>query len=600
MNIFTNKRDWTSYIRLLKYCWPYRVRLLWGVICMVLGALASITPPWLIKNVVDDVLIKGDSSLLVLLCLAVVFFYSLKGIFNYLHLYLMTWVGNKVVIDLRLELYDKTQRLPLTVIYGRRSGEFLSRITNDVATIQGILSTTVISFVVQGVTFIGILGFLFTLDWSLTLITFAIIPPTAFVIDKTSKRLRAVGKATQERLASVAAIAQEAVSSIKVVRSFVTEEQEYNRFKDESYSHFETLIESTKLKGILEGVVEIILIIALAFVLWWGGRNVILSKLTAGGLIAFLTYLGLLVQPVKTISSVIGQIQQGAASADRIFEILDEKNEVPIAANPIKLDNMKGHIEFKNVSFAYVKDANVLNNLSLEINEGEKVAIVGHTGAGKSTIADLVMRFYDPTGGEILIDGVKLEELDLKNYRKQIGVVPQDPVLMKGSLAYNIGYGIDNVTEEMLERAANIAGIYDFINELPERFNTEVGERGVTLSGGQRQRVAIARAVCRNPRILIMDEATSSLDALVEQQVQGAMNAAMVGRTSIIIAHRLSTIKNADRILVIDDGHVVESGTHDSLIALGGAYAEMYAANVFTDENENTDNKEEKTSEKEK
>ncbi len=600
MNIFTNKRDWTSYIRLLKYCWPYRVRLFWGVICMVLGALASITPPWLIKNVVDDVLIKGDSSLLVLLCLAVVFFYSLKGIFNYLHLYLMTWVGNKVVIDLRLELYDKTQRLPLTVIYGRRSGEFLSRITNDVATIQGILSTTVISFVVQGVTFLGILGFLFTLDWSLTLITFAIIPPTAFVIDKTSKRLRVVGKATQERLASVAAIAQEAVSSIKVVRSFVTEEQEYNRFKDESYSHFETLIESTKLKGILEGVVEIILIIALAFVLWWGGRNVISSKLTAGGLIAFLTYLGLLVQPVKTISSVIGQIQQGAASADRIFEILDEKNEVPIAENPIKLDNMKGHIEFKNVSFAYVKDANVLNNLSLEINEGEKVAIVGHTGAGKSTIADLVMRFYDPTGGEILIDGQKLENLDLKNYRKQIGVVPQDPVLMKGSLAYNIGYGIDNVTEEMLERAANIAGIYDFINELPERFNTEVGERGVTLSGGQRQRVAIARAVCRNPRILIMDEATSSLDALVEQQVQGAMNAAMVGRTSIIIAHRLSTIKNADRILVIDDGHVVESGTHDSLIALGGAYAEMYAANVFTDENENSDNKEEKTSEKEK
>ena len=591
MNIFTNKKDWTSYIRLLKYCLPYKSRLIWGIICMALGSLAAITPPWLIKNVVDDVLIKGDSSLLVLLCMAVVFFYSLKGIFNYLHLYLMTWVGNKVVIDLRLELYDKTQRLPLTVIYGRRSGEFLSRITNDVSTIQGILSTTVISFFVQGVTFIGILCFLFTLDWSLTLITFAIIPPSAFVIDKTSKRLRIVGRATQERLASVAAIAQEAVSSIKVVRSFATEEQEYSRFESESYSHFETLIESTKLKGILEGVVEIILIIALAFVLWWGGRNVIMSKLTAGGLIAFLTYLGLLVQPVKTISSVIGQIQQGVASADRIFEILDEKNEVPVAENPVKLDNMKGHIEFKGVSFSYVADTPVLNNLSLEIKEGEKVAIVGHTGAGKSTIADLVMRFYDPTDGEILIDGVELKELDLKNYRKQIGVVPQDPVLMKGTLAYNIGYGIENVPEEMLERAASIAGIYDFINELPDRFNTEVGERGVTLSGGQRQRVAIARAVCRNPRILIMDEATSSLDAIVEQQVQGAMNAAMVGRTSIIIAHRLSTIKNADRILVIDEGHVVESGTHDSLMSLNGAYAAMYAANVFTSDEENDEKK---------
>ncbi|MCC8185505.1 ABC transporter ATP-binding protein [Cloacibacillus porcorum] len=574
----TDKNEWSSYLRVLKYCIPYKKLLIYAVICMALSAIAAITPPWLIKNVVDDVLIRKETYMLNLLCFSVVFLYILKAVFTYANLYLMTWVGQKVVIDIRLELYDRTQRLSLLTLYSRRSGEFLSRITNDVSTLQNILASVVVDFVVQGITFVGIIGLLLFLNWRLTLATFMVIPIAVFAIDQASSKLRRVGTVIQERLAMVAAIAQEAVSSIKIVRSFATEEEEYERFKEESDLHFKAVMKGTQVRGALEGIVEVILIAALAAILWIGGRNVIGGKLTAGGLIAFLTYIGLLVQPVRVLSRVVSTIQQGAASADRVFEILDEANEVPLTEHPVVHSPMKGHVSFENVDFRYNDSKHVLNGISFEIKPGEKVAIVGPTGAGKSTIADLVMRFYDPQGGAVKVDGIDLRDLELKSYRRQIGVVPQDPVLMKGTLAYNIGYGCRGMTKASLERAAKMAGIYDFIMTLPRGFDTEVGERGVTLSGGQRQRVAIARAVVRDPRILIMDEATSSLDALVEQQVQEAMHNAMEGRTSIVIAHRLSTIRDADRILVLRDGKIAEAGTHDELVAAGGHYYRLFAA----------------------
>ncbi|MDR3322139.1 MAG: ABC transporter ATP-binding protein/permease, partial [Synergistaceae bacterium] len=520
---------------------------------------------------------KGDWAMLTLIAVGMVVLYALKAAFSYGYAYLMAWVGQKVIWAIRLELYDKTQKLSLRVLYRHRTGEFLSRITNDVSTLQNVISTAIVDMVVQGFSFIGILGFLFFINWKLTLITFIVIPLAVLAIDRASDRMRRIGGDIQEQLAQLAAIAQEALSSIRIVRSFATEDVEYERFNIQSGKHFEAIIKGAQTKGLLEGFVEVVLFAAMAPILWLGGSDVLSGRLTTGELVAFLIYLGLMVQPVRVISRVVSTIQQGVASAVRIFEILDEQDEVVLPADPVVLSDMRGEVVFEDVWFAYAEGSWVLRGLNMRIEPGERIAVVGTTGAGKSTLADLLMRFYDPTKGRILVDGVDLRKLDLAPYRRKIGVVPQDPVLMKGSLAYNISYGYPGATPASIRHAAVMAGIGNFISSLPEGYEAEVGERGVTLSGGQRQRVAIARAIVREPVMLLMDEATSSLDALVESQVQAAMNEAMRGRTSLVIAHRLSTIREADRILVLADGRVAEEGSHDDLMSLEGRYFKLYS-----------------------
>ncbi len=569
--------EFRPYLRLLSYCRPYLGRLAAALLCMGLSAVFGLVPPWLIKYVVDDVLIEGDRAMLDIVAVSVVFLFLLKAIFNYGNVYLMTWVAQKVVLDMRLELYDKTQRLSLRVLYRRRMGEFISRITNDVSTLQNILASEVANFVIQAATFFGILGILFFINWKLTLFTFTVVPVAMLAIDRASEKLRRVGRSIQEQLAQLAAIAQEALSSVRIVRAFATEKYEFERFREQSNRHFKALVRGTQTRGILEGFVEVALIAALALILWLGGRDVLAGRLTPGALLSFVTYLALLAQPARVMTRVVSAVQQGVPAAERIFEILDEPEEVALPEAPVVPRDMHGGIVFEDVWFAYDEERWVLHGLNLRIDPGEKVAIVGSTGAGKSTIADLVLRFYDPTKGRILVDGVDLRQFDLDAYRRRIGVVPQDPVLMKGSVAYNIAYGCEGATLEEIRAAARTADIDAFVSGLPDGYETEIGERGVTLSGGQRQRVAIARAIVRNPAILLMDEATSSLDALVESQVQGAMNEAMRGRTSLVIAHRLSTIREADRILVLHEGRVVEEGRHAELVALGGYYCNLQA-----------------------
>jgi subfamily B ATP-binding cassette protein MsbA len=578
--------DFKPYLRLLEYCRSYSVRLAAAFCCMALSALFGILPPWLIKYVVDNVLIDGDGSILPFIALGAVALCVMKVIFGYGYAYLMAWIGQKVVMDMRLELYGKTQKLSLRVLYKRRTGEFLSRITNDVSTLQNILSSVVVDFVVQSVTFCGILTFLFFINWRLTLFTFFVLPIAVLVIDRASAKLRKVGGDIQEQLAQLSAIAQEALSSVRIMRAFATEEMEFARFREHSNGQFKALIRATQTRGLLEGFIEVVLYAAIALILWLGGRDVLTGNLTAGELMTFLTYLGLLVQPVRTISRVIGMIQQGTASAARIFEILDESDEVETPADPVKLGEMRGEIVFEDVWFAYENEQWVLRGLNFRIEHGQRAAVVGPTGAGKSTITDLILRFYDPARGRILIDGTDLRELDLASYRRRVGIVPQDPVLMKGTLSHNISYGCFAATPESIKTAAARAGIDEFISSLPDGYDTEIGERGVTLSGGQRQRIAIARAIVRDPAILLMDEATSSLDALVESQVQCAMEEAMKGRTSLIIAHRLSTIKEADRILVLDDGQIAEDGSHNELISAKGRYFDLYSLQTLQAENQ--------------
>ncbi len=564
------------YLRLLQYTRPYLPRLFSALGCMVLASAFTVIPPWLLKNVVDDVLIAKKMDVLNVLAIGLVAIFVGKGAASYGHQYLMNWVGQHVVMDLRVRLYDHMQRMSLRYIYGKRVGELMSRITNDVTVLQNMVTSVVVDLVVQGITFLGMLGFLIYINWRLTLMTFAILPLTFLILDHASKKLRIVGHTIQEELARLSAIVQEALSAIRIVRSFVTEDMENERFKGQNMSNFKALMHGVQVQSALSGIIEVILIAALAFILWVGGRDVIHGVLTPGELIAFLGYLGFLVQPIRVFTRVISSMQLGLAAGERIFSILDTPCEIHSPENPIPLGVIQGSIQMDDVWFAYTDEQWVLKGIFMEAKPGERVAIVGSTGGGKSTLMDLIPRFYDPSRGTVRIDGHDVKTLDLTELRKQIGIVPQDPVLMKGSLAFNISYGCPSATQEDIVRAAQIAGIHTFISSLPKGYETEIGERGITLSGGQRQRVAIARAIIRNPRILILDEATSSLDVAVESQIQEAMEKAMEGRTSFVIAHRLSTIRSADRILVLDKGCIAESGSHEELIKKGGIYRHLY------------------------
>ncbi len=581
----TKEMNRSVYGRFLVHGLPYTRRLAAALVCMVLSSACAVVAPWLLKNIVDDVLISRNMLVLNLIAVGIVLLYTAKSVFFYGQQYLMSWVGQRVVVDLRLRLYDHMQRMSFRYLYGHRVGEMLSRITNDVTILQNMITSVFIDIVVQGLSFIGMIGFLLYINWKLSLLTFLVLPLAAYVLDVASKRLRIVGHDIQKQLAGLSAIAAEALSAIRIVRLFATEEQEYGRFESQSNAHFRALMRGVQTNAALTGIVEVILISALAIILWFGGRLVVSGELTRGVLIGFLVYLALLVEPVRVFSSVVSKMQQGLASAERVFEILDTESEVQPPRHPEKIEDLRGEISFREVTFAYTEGLPVLSKVSFTILPGEKVAIVGPTGAGKSTIADLITRFYDPQEGAVTIDGIDLRRLELKALRRRIGVVPQDPVLLKGSVAFNIAYGCEDASECDVLEAARIAGIHNFIMSLPDGYETEIGE-GRNPERRTEAGVAIARAIVRDPRILIMDEATSSLDAAVEQEIQEAMRKAMAGRTSIVIAHRLATVREADRILVIDRGMVVEEGTHDTLKDAGGLYSRLCSLQ-FGEENGN-------------
>ena len=561
---------------LYSYTRKHLGKLFLAVIFMLASSALNIIPPYLFKTVVDDVLISKNVFMLNVICGSLVLIFALKAVTTYFQRYFMSVAGQSVVMDIRIDLYDHMQRMSLKRIYASRVGALMSRITSDAATLQNIVTSTFIDLMFNIVTFLGMFAFILYINWRLTCFIILVVPAVALMLSYASKKLRKAGHSVQEHLAEITATAQEAFSAIRVVRAFATEDEELERFTNASKENYKALLHAVSIQGILSGAIEVFLILALAIVFWFGGQRVIDGTLTPGDLVSFIGYIAFMVQPIRSILNQMNSMQMGMASAERVSEMLQTHIEDSVTNNGNITERISGNVKFENVCFHYEEGQEILRDINLEIKAGQKIAVVGPTGSGKSTLADLIPRFYKPNSGRILIDDHDIREYNLKDLRRQIGIVPQECILMKGSMAFNIAYGIKDPDMNKIIEAAEIADIREFIESLPRKYETEIGERGVTISGGQRQRIAIARAVIRDPRILILDEATSSLDIAVERQVQKAMDKAMKGRTSLIIAHRLSTVREADKILVLKDGQFIEAGTHDELLKLGGLYADLW------------------------
>ena len=576
--------SWQGYKRLIVFLKPYRVRVFIGFICMACSGASNVVVPWLIKDVIDKVLANKDIYTLNLIAIAILVLFALRGVFYFGQKYFMTFVGQRIVNDIRERLYRHLQRLSLSYFDRHKTGALMSNLTNDVTTLQNVITNNMVSLVQEAVILIGSLISMIVLYWKLTVITLLIIPLVIFTVNYFGKRLRLAGHDVQGKLADITTLLEEALSSIRIIRSFNREDFEIKRFLVQNDYNFQALMKATKLTALLTPVIQFLAAIAVTGIIWYGGVSVIRGEMTAGALIAFLIYAINLTNPVRRISEILGDIQRSLAAADRVFEILDTDSEVQEKKGAQVLPPVAGHIVFSHVTFSYDRKKTALQDFTLTIKPGQVVALVGPSGAGKSTIANLLPRFYDVTSGSVRIDGIDVRDVTYASLRRQIGLVPQETMLFNTTIYENILYGRLDATREEVDAAAQAANAYSFIQQLPQGYDTLVGDRGLALSGGQRQRIAIARAILKNPRILILDEATSALDTESEKIVQAALERLMKNRTAVVIAHRLSTIRHADYIVVIDHGKMAEAGTHEELIAQKGLYAKLYAVQFKQEE----------------
>ena len=565
-----------NYMRLLAYIKPYTRRLALAVVCIIMAAGANLYLPWIIKDMIDDVLMSKDMVMLNLIAAGILVVMFTRGVFYYGQSYLVSYVGQRVIIDVRSVLFRKFQRMPLSYYDKQQTGTVMSYITNDVAVMQSAIVDNLIELVTEGSILIGSLAMMIYLDWKLSLLTLMTIPLVGFAMKIFGRKLKRSSTVIQERVAEITSLLQESISAIRVVKSFVRESYEIKRFEEQNWRNFQAAMKNVKLSSLLTPTVEFLAAIAVTFIVWFGGYEVVNGVITAGELVAFLTYAVNLANPVKRLSRVYAAIQKAMAAADRVFDIMDLDEKITDVPNAKPLPPIKGKVEFKDITFSYKEGQPALQHISLKAEPGQMIALVGPSGSGKSTIANLIPRFYDVDSGVITIDDHDIRQVTADSLREQIGLVPQETMLFSTSVMENIRYGRLDATDEEVIEAAKAANAEEFIKELPEGYDTKLGERGLNLSGGQRQRLAIARAILKNPRVLILDEATSALDTESEKIVQDALDNLMVGRTSFVIAHRLSTIFNADQIFVVENGHLREHGTHEELLAAGGLYSNLY------------------------
>ncbi|BCO09816.1 lipid A export permease/ATP-binding protein MsbA [Desulfolithobacter dissulfuricans] len=551
---------------------PYKNKLVVAMIAMILVAVFTGSQAYLVRDLLDKIFIERNQVYLDLLPFAVVAIFFLKGGFYYLYNFLLEQVGQSIIRDLRIRIFEHVHTQPLSFFQSMPTGTLISRVISDVNLMQGAVSNAMVSILRDFFQVIILLGVIFYMNWKLALFSLLILPLAFSSVVFFGRLFRRLSIRSQEETARMSNILHETITGNRIVKAFGMEEYEGKRFRDQVYRLFNVIIQDAKLRSLQHPLMEFIGGIAIALIIWFGGSEVISGNATPGAFFSFLTALIMAYDPVKGVSKINSTIQQGMAAASRVFSLLDVRPEIADRTGATVLPEFRRAITFDHVSFEYDSENKVLHDIHLEIKKGEVLAIVGPSGSGKTTLTNLIPRFFEVTEGRILIDGLDIRDVTLQSLRNQISMVTQQTILFNDTIRNNIAYGDLDRSEEEIREAARAAHALEFIENFPDGFDTVIGESGMRLSGGERQRISIARAILKNAPILILDEATSALDTESERDVQRALENLMKNRTTVVIAHRLSTIVNADRIIVIKDGRIVEEGSHEDLLELRGEY----------------------------
>ena len=569
--------------RLLPYFKEHRYRLIIALLAMAGVAVLTAAAMWVLKQVVDKVLIEGDTSTLKDIIILLLILYFIKGILAWIHDYLTAYAGQAVVQKIRDQAFQRLHRLSLDFFTSTDSARIVSRLTNDAMLLQNALTKIPVMVVRDGLTVVFLAAYLFYLHWKFAFMAFVILPAAGGMIHRFGKSLRKTSRQGQDKMADLYARIRESITGAPVVKAYMREDYELDRFREENDRYFKICMKNAWVESVSTPSLEFLGALGMAVILWVGGRDVIHHVWTTGAFFAFIGSALSMYQPVKNFTKSNATLQQGFTGAERLFELMDAKPTVFEKPGASVLPEFSREIRLKELNFSYRPDRPVLRGIDLTIKKGEIIALVGPSGSGKTTLAALLLRFYDPVSGSIAFDGVDARDVTFFSLRRQMGLVTQDTILFNDTVRLNLAYGKADATEAEIVAAAQAANAWEFIERLPKKLDTIVGERGVLLSGGQKQRLAIARAILKNPPLMILDEATSALDAQSERLVQEAMDRLMQNRTAVVIAHRLATIKNATRIVVLEHGKIVETGTHSELLAAQGLYQKLYELQLLED-----------------
>jgi ATP-binding cassette subfamily B protein len=566
--------------RLLGYWRPHWPAVVFAYVALFAGTGFALANPAVVRYAIDDGISAGSKPALLTSAGLILALQASRGVFAYFQQYLSEYLSQHVAYDLRNHLYSRIQSLSFSFHDRAQTGQLMSRVTADVENSRQFLSTGLLRLTLTFAQFILVSAVMLSLNWQLAILILVTMPVISYISITTTQKLRPIALAIQQHTGAYTAVLQESLAGIRTVKAFTAEEREYDKFRAANWAVREKSLEQNRISSFRQPALLFALELLNVSILYFGGRLVLDNELTLGTLFAFTQYRMLLAQPVRQVGAVLNSAARAAGAAERIFEILDTTSEVVEKPDAVELAGVSGHVRYEGVSFGYGRDFPVVQDIDIEARPGETVALLGPIGSGKSTVLNLLPRFYDATSGRITIDGVDVRDVTLASLRANVGIVMQDVFLFNATIRDNIAYGRPEASEEEIIEAAKIARIHDFVMSLPDGYDTWVGERGITLSGGQRQRVSIARTLLLDPRILVLDDSTSSVDMETEYLIQQALAELLKNRTAFVIAHRIRTVRNADQILVLKDGRIVERGRHDDLIAADGLYREIYNAQL--------------------